>query len=45
LATYDYITTINEKRSHEFEREQEGIYRRVWGEAMKRHNYIISKNK
>lgn len=32
--TYIYITTIDEKFAHEFEREQE-VYERIWTEEEK----------
>lgn len=36
-----YITTNKAKRGHEFERDQERVYRNVWGEKIKRRNAII----
>jgi len=32
---------INERRGYEFERDQGGIYWRVWMEEKKRKNYVI----
>lgn len=30
---YIHVTTINEDRDHEFEREQRGLYGRLWREG------------
>lgn len=36
-----YGITINEKRSHELERAQEGIYGRAWREQREGRNVLI----
>jgi hypothetical protein len=42
-----HVETINNKIGHEFERDQESIYGRIWRKKMKEYNdvIIVSKNK
>lgn len=41
MCVYTYMhATINEKRHHEFEREQR-VYERAWGEEKEVRNYVI----
>ncbi len=40
--TYMHMTTINEKRGHEFEGTQGEIYRRIWREAWEGGNYVTT---
>jgi hypothetical protein len=35
------VATIKEKRGHEFERKQEGIYGRIWREEREEINDVI----
>jgi hypothetical protein len=37
-----HMTTINEKRGHEFEGTQGEIYRRIWREAWEGGNYVTT---
>lgn len=39
-----YVTTINEKRSHEFEREEGGVSGRLWRGEMEGGNDMICFN-
>lgn len=36
-----YITTINEKRNHKFEREKGRIYGRFWRDEREGRSYVI----
>lgn len=36
-----YARAVNEIRSHELEREQEGVYGKLWWEEMERRNNVI----
>lgn len=36
-----YVTTINEIRGHEFEREQERVHSKVWREEREGGNNVI----
>ena len=46
VCIYMDVTTINEKRSHEFKQEQGGVYGRVWGGKRREglYNYNLKKN-
>lgn len=35
LYTYMHVKTINDKGGHELERDQGGVYRKVWREKRK----------
>jgi hypothetical protein len=44
MYAYMYVNiTINEKRRHEFEREQGWIYERVWSEGRENDVIIFKK--
>lgn len=43
--TFAYVTTINERRRHEFEKEQGWLYRRVWREKREGRNIINTSKK
>lgn len=40
-----YVMTINEKRGHEFGREQGGAYVRVWRKGREGRNDVIMTSK
>lgn len=39
--TYMYVATSNDRRGHEFEREQGGLYGRLWRKEKEGGNHII----
>lgn len=41
IFLYMLVTTINEKRGHEFKRKQEKIHRRVWKKQREGENNVI----
>ena len=45
MHTYLHATTIKEKRGHEFEWQQGGVYGRVWTEEREGGNDVIITSK